>query len=92
MGVNNIDLNVQRDFNKWNIQVENEVETLEKVVTECAAKGKNIIVIPVPDVPIAKSTAKAKKMQKTINANLNKMTENICKKYIESVKIVSLFI
>ena len=89
-GLNNMMLNCNTNIEKWQAQLTQEVGKLKKVLKTCATDGKNIRVIPVPDVPITKSTSKAKNMQKIINSDLSDMVKEISESHANSIKMVDV--
>ena len=90
IGLNNIDPNVQTDFAKWHSQLQRECDKLKEGLTKCAAAGKQIRIVPVADSPFTKSTAHTKKMQLTINTELNNLAKKICQQYPNSVFVVQI--
>ena len=76
-GLNNLNLNVQTDFDKWHVQVKNECVELEKILEKQVNNGKNIRIISVSDFPITKSTNKASLMHKTVNQELKNVTSRL---------------
>ena len=78
-GLNNLDLNVTTNYDKWHTQLKKECKNLEDGLKKCVNQGTNIRLLALSEFPITKSTTKAVLMSKTINKELKGVVENVNK-------------
>ena len=78
-GLNNLDLNVTTNYDKWHTQLKKECKNLEDGLKKCVNQGTNIRLLALSELPITKSTTKAVLMSKTINKELKGVVENVNK-------------
>ena len=90
IGLCNIDPNVQTDYGKWHTQLQEEVKSMEVILSKSASEGKQIRIVPIADSPFTKSTSQTKKMQHTVNTELKNMTKRICQVHKDTTVVVQV--